>query len=75
MTYRASAEHQIMTRQPSQITDRFSSEWLAGYRAALGDLDRVIANVGGSNLEGITPFVRARLSARLIERAAGGHAA
>ena len=73
--FSGSAEHQIMSRQPAQITDRFSAEWLAGYRAALADLDRVIANIGGSNLDGITPFVRARLSARLIEREAGRIAA
>lgn len=75
MSSRVPAEHQSMSRQPAQITERFSSEWLAGYRAALADLDRVIATAAGSNLEGVTPFVRARLSARLLERDAGRHAA
>jgi hypothetical protein len=64
-----------MNRQPSQISDRFSAEWLAGYRTALADLERALAAMGGPGLEGIAPFVRARLSARLIEREAGHLAA
>jgi hypothetical protein len=33
-------------RQAAQITDRFSAEWLAGYRAALMDLEGVLASIG-----------------------------
>ncbi len=68
-------EYECMSRQPSQISDRLSAEWLAGYRAALADFDRVIATIGGSSVEGLTPHVRARLNARLIEREAGHIAA
>lgn len=64
-----------MSSQPSQISDRLSAEWLSGYRAALADLDRVIASMGGPTLEGVTPYVRARLRTRLIEREAGHLAA
>ncbi len=52
-------------RQGSQITDRFSAEWLAGYRAALADLEGVLASLGS---DALTPFVQARLKAQLLQR-------
>jgi hypothetical protein len=67
----APADYSCM-RQSSQITDRFSAEWLAGYRAALADLDEALASVGGGSL---TPFVRARLMAQLLQRGAAPRAA
>ena len=59
-------------RQNSQITDRFSAEWLAGYRAALADLDEALASVGGRSL---TPLVQARLKAQLLQRDSAPRAA
>jgi hypothetical protein len=54
-------------RQASQITDRFSAEWLAGYRAALADLDAVMASL---DTDQVTPFIQARLKAQLLQRQA-----
>ncbi|HEX6032591.1 MAG TPA: hypothetical protein VFY90_14250 [Tepidiformaceae bacterium] len=62
-------------RHPSQISDRFSAEWLAGYRAALAELDRALGALGGPAAETISPLVRARVRARLIELEAGRQAA
>ncbi|MEX0782579.1 MAG: hypothetical protein WD557_08015 [Dehalococcoidia bacterium] len=59
-------------RQASQITDRLSAEWLAGYRAALADLDAVVASLGSEN---VTPFIHARLTAQLLQRQATPRAA
>lgn len=59
-------------RQASQITDRFSAEWLAGYRAALSDLEGVLASLGG---DALTPFVQARLKAQLMQREGSRRAA
>lgn len=59
-------------RQPTQITDRYSADWLAGYRAALADLDAVVDGLGDGPA---MPFVLARLKAQLIQRQADRKAA
>jgi hypothetical protein len=60
------ADYSTMTNRPSQISDRFSAEWLAGYRMALADLDRLLAGIGGAATEGVVPHLRARLAAHLV---------
>ena len=59
-------------RQASQITDRYSAEWLAGYRAALAELDAVMASLG---LDPVTPLVHARLKTQLLQHQAAPRAA
>ena len=61
-----------LMRHASQINDRLSAEWLAGYRAALADLDVVVASLGSDSL---TPFIHARLKAQLLQREAPRQAA
>jgi hypothetical protein len=53
-------------RQPSHISDRFTADWLAGYRAALADLDRALSALGAQE-DALSPVVKARLRAQLLQ--------
>ena len=53
-------------RHPSQISDRFSAEWLAGYRAAIAELEAALEAVSSPAFDSVAPLVRARLRARLL---------
>ena len=64
-----------MTTHPSQITERFSAEWLAGYRMALADVDALLEGIDGPITDSLAPSLRARLAAMLVTRQGSPRAA
>jgi hypothetical protein len=60
-----------MNRYAPQISDRCSAEWLAGYRAALADLDAALASIASEQNATVARFVHARLAAQLVQRQSG----